>query len=95
MTLFDYEELCGYWAKNPPTHLMVAAYLGVGKPADAQTSQQSPKSQKEAIAEILKGGGTAIIDQRIFEKGMPIPTFNFNELMSRRPESRTRPALRA
>jgi hypothetical protein len=30
MTLFDVEELTLYWADHPPTHLMVAAYLGIG-----------------------------------------------------------------
>jgi hypothetical protein len=31
MTLFDVEELTRYWIEHPPLHLMVAAYLGVGK----------------------------------------------------------------
>jgi len=33
MTLPDFYELCEYWRDHPPTHLMVAAYLGVGKTA--------------------------------------------------------------
>lgn len=90
MTLLDYEELCQYWAKNPPTHLMVAAYLGVGKPADAQASQQPAKSQKEAINEILQGGGAAVISQTIFEKNMRFtPTFDPAELFARKPERRS------
>jgi hypothetical protein len=31
MTLFEFEELANYWAKHPPLHLLVGAYLGVGK----------------------------------------------------------------
>lgn len=31
MTLLDVEELSRYWVDHPPLHLMVAAYLGVGK----------------------------------------------------------------
>jgi hypothetical protein len=31
MTLFQIEELASYWAQHPPLHLLVAAYLGVGK----------------------------------------------------------------
>jgi hypothetical protein len=36
MTLFHIEELTSYWAKHPPVHLLVAAYLGVGKNKIAQ-----------------------------------------------------------
>ncbi len=31
MTLLEVEELTHYWVDHPPLHLMVAAYLGVGK----------------------------------------------------------------
>jgi hypothetical protein len=31
MTLLEVEELTRYWIDHPPLHLMVAAYLGVGK----------------------------------------------------------------
>jgi hypothetical protein len=31
MTLFDLEELTAYWADHPPIHILVGAYLGVGK----------------------------------------------------------------
>jgi hypothetical protein len=36
MTLFHIEELTSYWAEHPPVHLLVAAYLGVGKNKDAR-----------------------------------------------------------
>jgi hypothetical protein len=28
MTLFDVEELCGYWADHPPLHVTAAALVG-------------------------------------------------------------------
>ena len=31
MTLFDLEELTKYWVEHPPLHILVGAYLGVGK----------------------------------------------------------------
>jgi len=31
MTLFQVEELTSYWAQYPPLHLLIAAYLGVGR----------------------------------------------------------------
>ena len=31
MTLLEVEELTRYWIEHPPLHLMVAAYLGLGK----------------------------------------------------------------
>lgn len=31
MTLLDFEELAGYWSDYPPVHILVAAYLGLGK----------------------------------------------------------------
>ena len=30
MTLFQVEELASYWARHPPLHLLLAAYLGFG-----------------------------------------------------------------
>lgn len=31
MTIFEFEELAAYWAEHPPVHILVGAYLGVGK----------------------------------------------------------------
>jgi hypothetical protein len=31
MTLLEVEELTRYWIDHPPLHLMVGAYLGIGK----------------------------------------------------------------
>ena len=47
MTLFDLEELTGYWADHPPLHIRVAAYLGVGKHR-RQGKPSMPASQRPA-----------------------------------------------
>ena len=41
MTLFQIEELTSYWAQHPPVHLLVAAYLGVGKNTNARMPSTS------------------------------------------------------
>jgi hypothetical protein len=38
MTLFDVEELTAYWAVHPPLHILVGAYLSVGKEKRKQVS---------------------------------------------------------
>jgi hypothetical protein len=42
MTLFQVEELTSYWAQHPPLHLLVAAFLGVGKNRRRQLPPISP-----------------------------------------------------
>jgi hypothetical protein len=41
MTLLDVEELTRYWIDHPPLHLMVGAYLGVGKGNGKRMRSQS------------------------------------------------------
>ncbi len=41
MTLLDVEELTRYWIDHPPLHLMVAAYLGLGKGVGRRTRFES------------------------------------------------------
>jgi hypothetical protein len=31
MTLLEVEELTRYWIDHPPPHLLIAAYLGIGR----------------------------------------------------------------
>jgi hypothetical protein len=62
MTLFQIEELTSYWAQHPPVHLLVAAYLGVGKNKDARlppTSmdrRQQPSSDSSSLLAQLGPG---------------------------------------
>jgi hypothetical protein len=45
MTLFDFEELTAYWAEHPPLHILISAYLGVGK--DRHRPVQMPPGNRE------------------------------------------------
>jgi hypothetical protein len=47
MTLFDFEELTEYWTEHPPLHILVGAYLGVGK------------HRRPAASSLAKSHGTA------------------------------------
>ena len=49
MTLFDFEELTEYWADHPPLHILVGAYLGVGK-QQRRTSGPSLASSRNAAS---------------------------------------------
>jgi hypothetical protein len=51
MTLPRFLALSRYWAKHPPVHLMVAAYLGIGKKAGRQKTDGFEKTG--GFAELL------------------------------------------
>lgn len=48
MTLPRLESMSEYWAAHPPTHILVAAYLGVGK--------KEEKGDLNELAQMLGGG---------------------------------------
>jgi hypothetical protein len=48
MTLLQVEELASYWAEHPPLHLLVGAYLGIGK--DTQKRQATPAGRAAKAA---------------------------------------------
>jgi len=53
MTLFDFEELTAYWAEHPPLHILVAAYLGIGKNKRQRTSSSAlPRSGRPAGSDL-------------------------------------------
>jgi hypothetical protein len=62
MTLFQVEELTSYWAEHPPLHLLVAAYLGVGKdkrqpmPPSSFEREQRPQSDAGSVLARLGPG---------------------------------------
>lgn len=31
MTVADFHELCRYWERHPPLHILMAAHLGMGR----------------------------------------------------------------
>jgi hypothetical protein len=49
MTLLDVEELTRYWINHPPLHLMVAAYLGVGKRTRFGPLAPAPPERRENL----------------------------------------------
>lgn len=49
MTLPDFNELCAYWQKHPPAHLLAAAYLRIGKAGAPQS--QAPSDLAELYRE--------------------------------------------
>jgi hypothetical protein len=62
MTLFQIEELTSYWAQHPPVHLLVAAYLGVGKsksermpPTSMGRGQQPSLGSSSLLAQLGPG----------------------------------------
>jgi hypothetical protein len=66
MTLFDFEELTKYWAKHPPLHILVAAYLGAGEqqrrptgPGPDGSRNAARSSPEEVLAELGPGFRTA------------------------------------
>lgn len=62
MTLFQIEELTCYWAQHPPLHLLIAAYLGVGKhknallPPPSMGQGQRPNSDSSSLLAQLGPG---------------------------------------
>jgi hypothetical protein len=49
MPLPDALRLCAYWRRCPPTHVLVAAYLGAGEAAKPST-KKTTKADIAALA---------------------------------------------
>jgi hypothetical protein len=85
MTLFDLEELMAYWVEHPPVHILVGAYLGVGKHQRRQIpsagSGPGPAASSDLqgiLAELGPGFGTGDV-----HAGLPGVVLDFAELKSR------------
>jgi hypothetical protein len=85
MTLFDFEELTAYWAEHPPVHILVGAYLGVGrhqrkrKPSAHSSSGLAAGADLQRIfAELGPGFGAGDV-----HAGLPAVVLDFYELRSR------------
>jgi hypothetical protein len=85
MTLFDLEELMAYWVEHPPVHILVGAYLGVGKhqrrriPSAGSGPGAAASSDLQGIlAELGPGFGTGDV-----HAGLPGVVLDFAELKSR------------
>jgi len=82
MTLFDVEELTKYWTEYPPLHVLVGAYLGVGKQQHRSTSpglggsrNTAGSDPEEALAELGPGFGTGDV-----HAGLTPVVLDFDEL---------------
>jgi hypothetical protein len=85
MTLFDIEELMAYWVEHPPVHILLGAYLGVGKhqrnPISFTGSRpgRAPTSDLPTIlAELGPGFGAGDV-----HAGLPGVVLDFSELRRR------------
>jgi hypothetical protein len=85
MTLFQIEELTSYWAQHPPVHLLVAAYLGVGKrnnarlPPKSMERGQPPSSESNSLL-VQLGPGFGVGD---VNAGLSPVVLDFAELRLR------------
>jgi len=85
MTLFDLKELTDYWAEHPPLHILVGAYLGIGKNG-RKGEFSAPQSQRPAInsnmaavlAELGPGFGAGDV-----HAGLAPVVLDFSELQRR------------
>jgi len=64
MTLFQVDELTSYWTRYPPLHLLIAAYLGVGRdkhqrppPVSARAAQRPSSDAGSMLAQLGPGFG--------------------------------------
>jgi hypothetical protein len=85
MTLFDVEELTAYWAEHPPVHILVGAYLSVGKHPRSPTpsvrsgpGRAAPSDLQDILAELGPGFGTGDV-----HAGLPGVLLDFAELRDR------------
>ena len=79
MTLFDFEELTAYWVEHPPVHVLVGAYLGVGKHQRkrAPATMSNPGSDIQVLLAELGPGFGAASD---VHAGLPGVVLDFAEL---------------
>ena len=56
LTLWEANELFTYWQDYPPTHALVAAYLGLGRNRATKSSRASGDFEELAQAIIAAGG---------------------------------------
>jgi hypothetical protein len=85
MTLFDFEELMAYWVEHPPVHILVGAFLGVGKhqrrrtPSAGSSPVRAAGSDLEGVlAELGPGFGAGDV-----HAGLPGVVLDFAELKRR------------
>jgi hypothetical protein len=84
MTLWDVQELCDYWAENPPVHLLVAGFVGYkGSEHSSSVPSQSRQPQLTA-AEMARMARDMGMTPGTLD-GYPAVIFDAEELMNLRP----------
>jgi len=83
MTLFDVEELTRYWMEHPPLHLMMAAFLGIGKErrrrGDFSGLQPTPDAN---VGQLLAELGPAFASGDV-HSGLDAVVLDFTQLQRR------------
>ena len=85
MTVFDVDELCSYWSRHPPVHVLVAAFLGVESKEpvrEVQRPQAQPNQPLPANFVLASIPGLTAATHA----NMPAPIFDVAELMTLKPD---------
>lgn len=77
MTLFDIEELTRYWIDHPPTHLIIAAHLGV--PKGSRNSQMATSRERGKTEHLLTVLGPAFTSRDV-HAGLQPAVLDFSKL---------------
>jgi hypothetical protein len=84
MTLFDVDELTGYWTDHPPLHLLVAAYLGRqrAKPTTLPKLEVVARASSKRAEQLLADLGPALVNGDV-HAGLGSVSLDFAELRHR------------
>ena len=84
MTLFEFEELTAYWAEHPPVHILVGAYLGIGKDRHQRVPSALSRSGRPVpeLAPILAELGPGFSAQNVHAGLAPV-VLDFAQLRRR------------
>ena len=83
MTLFQVEELTSYWAQHPPLHLLVAAFLGLGKDKRTQLPSTSAGRGKHTGSDAMLAELGAGFSAGDVHTGLSPVVLDFTELSRR------------
>jgi len=84
MTLWQVRELSDYWIKHPPTHALLAAFVGFGASASAPASLPASDSVPEAPAQPFNPAAVPGLVMGDVFADLPPPIFDIEELMKQR-----------
>jgi hypothetical protein len=82
MTLLEVDELASYWAEHPPVHLLLAAYLGVGKDKHTPAKSATRPPTDAELSSVLAGLGRGFAVGNVHAGLAPV-VLDFAELRRR------------